>query len=108
MKPRRPKPLTCMALPLLAVLLGLTTVASAQPGIISTVAGTAPGGFNGDGILATTALLRNVFDVSVDGSGNIFIADRNKYPSINISAFLMASRCMELGVGHRSIVISHP
>ncbi len=30
-----------------------------------------------------------------------------KYPSINILAFLMASRCMEVGVGHRSIVISH-
>ena len=44
-------------------------------GIISTVAGTATGGYNGDGILATAAQLNNPNDVAFDASGNLFIAD---------------------------------
>ena len=46
-------------------------------GIISTVAGTGTFGFNGDGILATTARVGNPIRVTLDGSGNIFIADSN-------------------------------
>jgi uncharacterized protein (TIGR03437 family) len=44
-------------------------------GIITTVAGNGIGGFSGDGGPATSASLENVFGVSVDASGNLFIAD---------------------------------
>ena len=44
-------------------------------GIISTVAGTGTGGYNGDGIAATAAQLNNPNEVSFDASGNLFIAD---------------------------------
>ena len=47
-----------------------------QTGIISTVAGTGKAGFNGDGILASTAQLSTPTGVFVDGNGNLFIADR--------------------------------
>ena len=44
-------------------------------GVITTVAGTGPQGFTGDGGLATSATLRNPFGVVVDASGNMYIAD---------------------------------
>ncbi len=44
-------------------------------GIISTVAGTGTAGYNGDGVAATTANLNNPVGVTVDGSGNLYIAD---------------------------------
>jgi sugar lactone lactonase YvrE len=44
-------------------------------GIITTVAGTGTGGYNGDGIAATAAQLSEPIGVAVDGSGNVFIAD---------------------------------
>ena len=47
-KTKLSKPLRSLALPLVAVLLSLTTVAAAQTGFISTVAGTGTPGFNGD------------------------------------------------------------
>jgi hypothetical protein len=43
--------------------------------VITTVAGTGVAGYNGDGIAATTAQLYNDFDVAVDPSGNVYIAD---------------------------------
>ena len=45
-------------------------------GIISTIAGTGVAGYNGDGILATTAQLNIPFGVFVDASGNLYIGDR--------------------------------
>ena len=47
-------------------------------GVISTVAGTgsATGGYNGDNIQATSAILYNPDDVVLDGYGNLFISDR--------------------------------
>jgi sugar lactone lactonase YvrE len=48
---------------------------SASSGTISTVAGTGSCGYSGDGALATSAQLNQPYDVAVDGSGNIFIAD---------------------------------
>ena len=44
-------------------------------GMISTIAGTGAGGYNGDGILATSAQLNIPADVAVDVSGDVYIAD---------------------------------
>ena len=53
-------------------------------GIISTVAGTGPsypnpGGFSGDGGAATAAELYYPIGVTIDGSGNLHIADENNF-----------------------------
>jgi len=44
-------------------------------GIITTVAGTGVGGYNGDGVVATTASLYFPNAIAVDAAGNIFISD---------------------------------
>jgi sugar lactone lactonase YvrE len=44
-------------------------------GVITTVAGSATKGFFGDGGPATAARLSGPYDVTVDGSGNLYIAD---------------------------------
>ncbi len=44
-------------------------------GIITTVAGTDTGGWNGDGLAATSTQLNYPTGVFVDGAGNIYIAD---------------------------------
>jgi len=46
-------------------------------GIISTIAGTSSAGFSGDGAAATSASLYQPSGVSIDSSGNLYIADRN-------------------------------
>ncbi len=50
-------------------------------GVISTVAGTGStsGGYNGDNIQATTAMLNYPTDVQLDSAGNLYISDRNNY-----------------------------
>ena len=48
-------------------------------GWITTVAGTGSGGYNGDGIPATTAELKKPRGVGVAPSGNIYIADRDNH-----------------------------
>ena len=48
-------------------------------GNISTVAGTGTAGFEGDGSAATSARLSFPFGVTVDSSGNLFIADRDNH-----------------------------
>ena len=48
-------------------------------GIITTVAGTGVGGFNGDGVLATQAQLNRPSAVVVDSNGNVLIADEGNY-----------------------------
>ena len=50
---------------------------SVTTGIISTFAGTGIGGFNGDGILATSAQINGPFGLTFDLYGNLFFADRN-------------------------------
>ena len=45
------------------------------PGIISTVAGNGISGYNGDGILATSAELYGPNGVAVDSAGNLYIAE---------------------------------
>ena len=44
-------------------------------GTITTIAGSGPRGFSGDGGPATAARLNSPADVAVDGSGNLYIAD---------------------------------
>ena len=52
---------------------------TASTGIIYQIAGTGVGGYNGDNILATDAQLNFPYDVTVDGSGNIYITDSYNY-----------------------------
>ncbi len=47
----------------------------APNGIITTIAGTGIAGYNGDQIAATSARLNNPYSVTVDSSGNVYIAD---------------------------------
>ncbi|MFB3850990.1 MAG: fibronectin type III domain-containing protein [Acidobacteriota bacterium] len=47
----------------------------ASTGLITTIAGTGNGGYNGDNILATSAYLNYPYGVSIDSDGNVFIAD---------------------------------
>ena len=44
-------------------------------GLISTIAGTGTGGYNGDGILATSAQLNTPTGLALDNAGNIYIAE---------------------------------
>ena len=48
-------------------------------GIITTVAGNGRQGYGGDGGAATAAQLNLPWDVAVDGSGNLYIADSGNY-----------------------------
>jgi len=51
-------------------------MAVAQPGTITTIAGTGAAGFSGDGGLATVAKLNTANEVDVDGAGNLYICDQ--------------------------------
>ena len=53
----------------------LESIVNAQPGVITTVAGTGHPGFNGDGGPAIYAGLNGPVSISLDSSGNILIAD---------------------------------
>ncbi len=50
-------------------------MATYQPGIITTVAGTGERGYHGDGGLATVAQLSEPFMCAFDGAGNLYIAE---------------------------------
>lgn len=52
-------------------------------GLISTVVGTGVSGYNGDGILATSAQILESNFVSIDKSGNIYIADGSRIRKID-------------------------
>jgi hypothetical protein len=56
-------------------------------GLISTVAGTGIGGYNGDNIQATAAELYMPYGVAVDSSGNLYIADyyNSRIRKVNLS-----------------------
>ncbi len=48
-------------------------------GIITAFAGTGVSGYSGDGFAATNAQLSNVYGISVDSSGNLYITDQANY-----------------------------
>ena len=57
-------------------------------GVLSTVAGTGAGGFNGDGLPPRQAALFNPTDVAVDGCGNLLVADfrNDRLRRVNLAA----------------------
>ena len=62
-------------------------------GIITTVAGTGTGGYNGDGILAVNAQLYNPDAVAIDTAGNIYIGDysNNRIRKVDASTGLIST-----------------
>lgn len=58
----------------------------ASTGMISTVAGTGVGGFNGDGIAATTAQIHYAMAIALDNNGNIYFGDYSNYRIRKIDA----------------------
>jgi sugar lactone lactonase YvrE len=66
---------------------------SASTGLISTVAGNGTGGYNSDGIAATSAELNIPTSVALDSAGNIFIADfqNNRIRKVSASTGLIST-----------------
>jgi sugar lactone lactonase YvrE len=55
-------------------------------GIITTIAGNGQGGFSGDGGSAVSAQLGGPWDMVVDSSGNLYIADTNRIRKVSPSS----------------------
>ncbi len=55
-------------------------------GVITTIAGTGTGGYNGDDIAATTAQLNDPFGVAVDNAGNVYVAEHSNHRVRKISS----------------------
>lgn len=68
-------------------------------GIITTIAGTGVAGYNGDGILATTAQLYFPQSIAVDDFGQIYIADLSNFRIRKIDSFGIISTFGGNGVG---------
>jgi hypothetical protein len=66
-----------------------------RSGIISTVAGTGSGGYNGDGIQATTAKLKQPAGLAFDIAGNLYIADlaNNRIRKIDFATGIITTVC---------------
>ncbi len=66
---------------------------NAKTGLISTVAGTGVGGYNGDGIAATSAELDEPYAIALDANGNIYIADfdNQRVREVNHSSGLIST-----------------
>lgn len=62
-------------------------------GIITTAAGNGNGGYNGDNIAATSASLNAPYDVAIDPSGNIIIADyyNSRIRKVNASTLIIST-----------------
>ena len=59
---------------------------NASSGIINTIAGNGIYGFAGDGFAATSAKLSVAFGITIDGTGNVYIADRNNHRIRKVNA----------------------
>src|ERR1700680_1358800 len=75
-----------LAICALVLSVGSCSHASAQNGIITTIAGNGTQGFSGDGGPATSASLWDTSGVTVDASGNLFIVDFNNYRIRKVAA----------------------
>lgn len=66
---------------------------SAASGVITTIAGTGAQGFNGDSIVATSALLQNPSGIAADGAGNVYVVDggNNRVRKISSASGLISS-----------------
>src|ERR1017187_7388867 len=82
----RIRSLNRLAICVLVSSLGFCSLASAQNGIITTVAGGGTQSFAGDGGPATAASLNYPFSIAVDTSGNLFFTDFNNYRVRKVSA----------------------
>lgn len=69
-------------------------------GIITTVAGNGTDGYSGDGGAATSAELAGPFDVAVDTSGNLFIADTGNNLIRKVSTSGIITTVAGLGYGY--------
>jgi len=84
----------------------------ATNGIITTVAGNGSSGYNGDGEAATNAELYFPAGVSLDASGNLYIADRNNNRLRKVWLYagnptLTLSQIGAANAGNYSVVISN-
>jgi hypothetical protein len=68
------------------ILILLTAGSLRAMSTISTIAGSRPSGFAGDGSAAVSATLNNPTGVALDTSGNIFVADRDNHVIRRIDA----------------------
>ncbi|MBX2907245.1 MAG: Ig-like domain-containing protein [Taibaiella sp.] len=66
-------------------------------GIIQTIAGTGIGGYNGDSILATSAMLSDPEGIDVDLAGNIYISDNNNHRIRKVNASGMITTLAGIG-----------
>lgn len=66
---------------------------NASDGKIVTVAGTGTGGYNGDGIAATTATIKSPAGITTDASGNVYFVDQynNRVRKITVSSGLIST-----------------
>lgn len=67
-------------------------------GIIRTYAGTGTGGYNGDGMPAITAQLNRPIGVTVDDTGNVYVADQQNYRIRKIDTFGIISTIAGNGI----------
>jgi uncharacterized protein (TIGR03437 family) len=65
---------------------GNNRIRKVSNGIITTIAGSGPAGFTGDGGPAVSAQLKRPFGVSVDSVGNVFVSDYGNYRIRLVSA----------------------
>jgi len=81
-------------------------------GIITTVAGNGAAGFSGDGGAATNASLHSPQRITVDASGNLFIADQQNHcirkVALGGSPVLLLSGVTTANAGNYSVVITSP
>jgi len=74
-------------------------------GIITTVAGNGTSGYSGDGGAATNAELGSPYSVTVDATGNMFIADYSNYRIRKVDTNGIISTVVGYGIGG---YLSHP
>ena len=77
---------------------------TASSGIITTVAGTGVASYSGDGVQATTAMLKTPSAVALDTTGNIYIADtgNSRIRKVTVSTGVITTVAGDGNTGYRS------